>query len=294
MLIPDVISNTLIISAGRLLRLKSSLSSGIVSKLKYANFSKHASPNFLNAHDLPTWRAPCITNGFLEEDVNPDDFVAYQVEYDEYSGSNGAVSLVCSGRTLYNDMYDVGLTLTTGAPVVVIQIVEDEEGKLSRSIEEYTTIAAALNALQDKGADFVGTVAAKLNDRGTAEWLVISSANVLTYEKKGSQDPVKADYKFATLTPSVDGGAITLAATYTDGLGEWVAASGKVEYSVSVNGGAKRTFTADLTAGAKLPTSLTIPGLAVANGSNIDVEVLLTFTGNDNNTYTVSGSAYIA
>ena len=122
------------------------------------------------------------------KDINPDIFKAYEVKH------NQPKDLVCTGRTLYTDVKnDVGLTLASGAPVVVVQIVEDEDGDLDRSIEEYSTISAALNALKDEGKNFQGTIAADLNDKGTAEWIVISSSNVVPYEKKtSSSDSTKA------------------------------------------------------------------------------------------------------
>ena len=45
-----------------------------------------------------------------------------------------------------------------------------------------------------------------------------------------------------------------------------------------------------------LKTVMTVPGLTVKNGSNLEINVVVTFkgTGNDTNTYTVSGTCYIA
>ena len=108
------------------------------------------------------------------EDIDPSVFNAFQVTF-----GRGKV-LTASGRTLYtNAGGDVGLTITTGAPVVVLQ--KDAKGNLS--VEDYTTIAAALDALEDSDA-FVGTIAAKLNEKGTAEWLVLSSSVQLTEDNK--------------------------------------------------------------------------------------------------------------
>ena len=122
------------------------------------------------------------------KDINPDVYKAYEIKHVT------AKDLVCTGRTLYTDVKnDVGLTLASGAPVVVVQITEDEDGDKDCSIEEYSTIAAALNALKNEGKGFQGTIAADLNDKGTAEWIVISSSNVVPYEKKtSSSDSTKA------------------------------------------------------------------------------------------------------
>ena len=109
----------------------------------------------------------------------------------------------------------MGLTLASGAPVVVVQIVEDEDGDLDRSIEEYSTISAALNALKDEGKNFQGTIAADLNDKGTAEWIVISSSNVVPYEKKtSSSDSTKAG-KLDVTTVEYASGAYNVTATVT-------------------------------------------------------------------------------
>lgn len=45
-----------------------------------------------------------------------------------------------------------------------------------------------------------------------------------------------------------------------------------------------------------LKTVMTVPGLTVKNGSNLEINVMVTFkgTGTDTNTYTVSGTCYIA
>ena len=119
--------------------------------------------------------------------IDPDLFDVYQVQH-----LGGGVDLVCSGRTLYAHATDVGLTLTTGAPVIVMQAVEGEDltakGDVSLSIEEYSSIAAALNALEYEGKNFVGTIAADLNDRGTAEWIVISVGDLYDYVAKGAPE----------------------------------------------------------------------------------------------------------
>ena len=45
-----------------------------------------------------------------------------------------------------------------------------------------------------------------------------------------------------------------------------------------------------------LANTMTVPGLTVKNGSNLEINVVVTFkgTGTDTNTYTVSGTCYIA
>ena len=173
------------------------------------------------------------------KDINPDIFKAYEVKH------NQPKDLVCTGRTLYTDVKnDVGLTLASGAPVVVVQIVEDEDGDLDRSIEEYSTIAAALNALKNEGKGFQGTIAADLNDKGTAEWIVISSSNVVPYEKKtSSSDSTKAG-KLDVTTVEYASGAYNVTATVTKEL------KGVKSYTVkltTVNGAVIAEKSADVT-----------------------------------------------
>ncbi|WP_419035859.1 S-layer homology domain-containing protein [Dysosmobacter sp.] len=173
------------------------------------------------------------------KDINPDIFKAYEVKH------NQPKDLVCTGRTLYTDVKnDVSLTLASGAPVVVVQIVEDEDGDLDRSIEEYSTISAALNALKDEGKNFQGTIAADLNDKGTAEWIVISSSNVVPYEKKtSSSDSTKAG-KLDVTTVEYASGAYNVTATVTKEL------KGVKSYTVkltTVNGAVIAEKSADVT-----------------------------------------------
>ena len=173
------------------------------------------------------------------KDINPDIFKAYEVKH------NQPKDPVCTGRTLYTDVKnDVGLTLASGAPVVVVQIVEDEDGDLDRSIEEYSTIAAALNALKNEGKGFQGTIAADLNDKGTAEWIVISSSNVVPYEKKtSSSDSTKAG-KLDVTTVEYASGAYNVTATVTKEL------KGVKSYTVkltTVNGAVIAEKSADVT-----------------------------------------------
>ena len=173
------------------------------------------------------------------KDINPDIFKAYEVKH------NQPKDLVCTGRALYTDVKnDVGLTLASGAPVVVVQIVEDEDGDLDRSIEEYSTISAALNALKDEGKNFQGTIAADLNDKGTAEWIVISSSNVVPYEKKtSSSDSTKAG-KLDVTTVEYASGAYNVTATVTKEL------KGVKSYTVkltTVNGAVIAEKSADVT-----------------------------------------------
>ena len=105
-------------------------------------------------------------------DIDPKDFDVYLVQH------TVAKTLKAIGRTLYADFTnttDVGLTLASGAPVIVLQ--EDADGDYS--VEEYTSIAQALDAVEDSD-NYKGVIAAALNDKGTAEFIVLSSATKLS------------------------------------------------------------------------------------------------------------------
>ena len=210
------------------------------------------------------------------KDINPDIFKAYEVKH------NQPKDLVCTGRTLYTDVKnDVGLTLASGAPVVVVQIVEDEDGDLDRSIEEYSTISAALNALKDEGKNFQGTIAADLNDKGTAEWIVISSSNVVPYEKKtSSSDSTKAG-KLDVTTVEYASGAYNVTATVTKEL------KGVKSYTVkltTVNGAVIAEKSADVTGTGDyaVKDTATVP-LTSAQKKAEEANVEFTFFDKDGN-----------
>ena len=63
--------------------------------------------------------------------------------------------------------------------MVVLQ--EDADGDYS--VEEYTSIAQALDAVENSDS-YTGVIAAALNDKGTAEFIVLSSATKLTNNSK--------------------------------------------------------------------------------------------------------------
>ena len=125
-------------------------------------------------------------------------------------------------------------------------------------------------------------------------------------EYEGSKPATKADYTFDGLTAYVDGttGAIKFSTATCADISDWeLGTPATVEYTISVNGGAARTYKQTLTSNVKqyadaaaLAKVMTVPGLTVKNGSNLEINVMVTFTGTngDANTYTVSGTCYIA
>ena len=184
------------------------------------------------------------SNSNFGTDIDPDKFDAYEIPYDN------AKNLKCVGRTLYVSDADVGLTLASGAPVVVLQ--KDAKGKLS--IEEYTTISAALDALEDSSR-FLGVIAADLNDKGTAEWIVIDSATQLTETKKPSGSDA-GELKKAALTKAANG---TLTASWVDD-GKYDGKKVNVTFYQVINGKSyeKETVAQTVGAGADHSTTSTV------------------------------------
>ena len=174
--------------------------------------------------------------------------------YDVYMVTSKDVALKAVGRTLYSsDAKDIGLTLASGAPVVVLQ--PDSDGDLS--IEEYTNIAQALDALENSDK-FEGVIAAALNDKGTAEFIVLSSATQLSptgkddgNNKSGltldsmSYASRKFTVHFTTKGEIPAGTEYTITITNKDG-GKLLTQDGKIANKVGA--GETGTVTADYTA----------------------------------------------
>ena len=182
-----------------------------------------------------------------EEDIDPKDYDVYMVEATK-------AKLKAIGRTLYSNADgDVGLTLVSGAPVIVLQ--EDADGDYS--VEEYTSIAQALDAVENSDS-YTGVIAAALNDKGTAEFIVLSSATKLSptgkdddKNKSGltldsmSYASKKFTVNFTTKGEIADGTEYTITITNKDG-GKLLTQDGKIANKVGA--GETGTVTADYTA----------------------------------------------
>ena len=145
--------------------------------------------------------------------------------------------------------------------MVVLQ--KDADGDLS--VEEYTSIAQAIDALEDvdpdtKDVEFKGVIAAVLNDKGTAEFLVLSSATQLSPTGKDDGNK-KANVKALDATAKT--GEIEVTVT----LSANAAADKKVDVTLKVlNGGTwvdVDTYTVEITKGSD-NGKVTIDGLADA------------------------------
>ena len=106
----------------------------------------------------------------------------------QYIGGTGTYNLTVAGRTLYSHTNDAGLTLETGAPVIVVQEEVSNTGITRLTYTAYTTISQALDSLNDK-TDFEGWISAVLNDKGTAEYIVINSADAIGFDSDDGSRP---------------------------------------------------------------------------------------------------------
>ena len=90
-------------------------------------------------------------------------------------------------------MYDVGLTIASDAIIVVVQREETTGGDIL--VEDYTTFTQAVDALEDadnnpdNGVQFKGEISAVLNDRGTAEFVVLKSTTPVDVEDDDHSTP---------------------------------------------------------------------------------------------------------
>ena len=147
-----------------------------------------------------------------QTEMDPADFSAYTLQY------KLANTLTVVGRTLYtSNAKDQGLTLEEGAPVIVVQTETYTGGEPAKVVyEEYSSIDQALEALNNKNA-FKGWISAVLNEKGTAKYIVLNSADAVSITTDGgdSKDPttsvtaVTASYSAGSITVNLTGAAST-------------------------------------------------------------------------------------
>ncbi len=106
----------------------------------------------------------------------------------QFVGAPKTYNLTVAGRTLYAHTNDAGLTLETGAPVIVVQEEVSNTGITRLTYTAYTTISQALDSLNDK-TDFEGWISAVLNDKGTAEYIVINSKDAIGFDSDDGSTP---------------------------------------------------------------------------------------------------------
>ena len=241
--------------------------------------------------------------GDIETAVNDNDTVL--LEMVETKTVNNALDkkLTLKGSTLYDaTSAKLGVAVDDDTNIVFIQKNDNKE---TTSFETgVKALETALKNLNEVSKDTYSYEFSAYIEDGIATTVVIRDLTAGEYE--GSKPATKADYTFDGLTAYVDGttGAIKFSTATCADISDWeLGTPATVEYTISVNGGAARTYKQTLTSNVKLYADaaalakvMTVPGLTVKNGSNLEINVVVTFkgTGTDTNTYTVSGTCYIA
>ena len=114
-----------------------------------------------------------------KEYTNPKEYAenykVYLVDVDEETG----LKTNTAGNTMWINVEgatDNGLTINAGAPIIVVQDVVNEKGDVVETeVEVYTNFNAAFKALAKEDM-FKGQIGAVLNEKGTAEYVVLNSA----------------------------------------------------------------------------------------------------------------------
>ena len=241
--------------------------------------------------------------GDIETAVNDNDTVLLEMVKTKLVDNALDKKLTLKGSTLYDaTSAKLGVAVDDDTNIVFIQKNDNKE---TTSFETgVKALETALKNLNEVSKDTYSYEFSAYIEDGIATTVVIRDLTAGEYE--GSKPATKADYTFDGLTAYVDGttGAIKFSTATCADISDWeLGTPATVEYTISVNGGAARTYKQTLTSNVKLYADaaalakvMTVPGLTVKNGSNLEINVVVTFkgTGTDTNTYTVSGTCYIA
>ena len=253
---------------------------------------------------LSTVKKEYITSfGDIETAVNDNDTVLLEMVETKTVHNALDKKLTLKGSTLYDaTSAKLGVAIDDDTNIVFIQKNDNKE---TTSFETgVKALETALKNLNEVSKDTYSYEFSAYIEDGIATTVVIRDLTAGEYE--GSKPATKADYTFDGLTAYVDGttGAIKFSTATCADISDWeLGTPATVEYTISVNGGAARTYKQTLTSNVKLYADaaalakvMTVPGLTVKNGSNLEINVVVTFkgTGTDTNTYTVSGTCYIA
>ena len=239
----------------------------------------------------------------IETAVNDNDTVLLEMVETKTVHNALTKKLTLKGSTLYDaTSAKLGVAVDDDTNIVFIQKNDNKE---TTSFETgVKALETALKNLNEVSKDTYSYEFSAYIEDGIATTVVIRDLTAGEYE--GSKPATKADYTFDGLTAYVDGttGAIKFSTATCADISDWeLGTPATVEYTISVNGGAARTYKQTLTSNVKLYADaaalakvMTVPGLTVKNGSNLEINVVVTFkgTGTDTNTYTVSGTCYIA
>ena len=234
----------------------------------------------------------------IETAVNDNDTVLLEMVKTKLVDNALTKKLTLKGSTLYDaTSAKLGVAIDDDTNIVFIQKNDNKE---TTSFETgVKALETALKNLNEVSKDTYSYEFSAYIEDGIATTVVIRDLTAGEYE--GSKPATKADYTFDGLTAMVDGtGAIKFSEATCAAISGWALGTpATVEYTISVNGSAARTYKQTLTstlAMSDLANTMTVPGLTVKNGSNLEINVVVTFkgTGTDTNTYTVSGTCYIA
>ena len=234
----------------------------------------------------------------IETAVNDNDTVLLEMVETKTVYNALDKKLTLKGSTLYDaTSAKLGVAVDDDTNIVFIQKNDNKE---TTSFETgVKALETALKNLNEVSKDTYSYEFSAYIEDGIATTVVIRDLTAGEYE--GSKPATKADYTFDGLTAYVDGnGAIKFSEATCAAISGWdLGTPATVEYTISVNGSAARTYKQTLTSSVAmsgLAGTMTVPGLTVKNGSNLEINVVVTFkgTGTDTNTYTVSGTCYIA
>ena len=236
--------------------------------------------------------------GDIETAVNDNDTVLLEMVETKTVHNALNKKLTLKGSTLYDaTSAKLGVAVDDDTNIVFIQKNDNKE---TTSFETgVKALETALKNLNEVSKDTYSYEFSAYIEDGIATTVVIRDLTAGEYE--GSKPATKADYTFDGLTAYVnDNGAIKFSEATCAAISGWeLGTPATVEYTISVNGSAARTYKQTLTSSVAmsgLADTMTVPGLTVKNGSNLEINVVVTFkgTGTDTNTYTVSGTCYIA
>ena len=234
----------------------------------------------------------------IETAVNDNDTVLLEMVKTKLVDNALTKKLTLKGSTLYDaTSATLGVAVDDDTNIVFIQKNDNKE---TTSFETgVKALETALKNLNEVSKDTYSYEFSAYIEDGIATTVVIRDLTAGEYE--GSKPATKADYTFDGLTAYVnDNGAIKFSEATCAAISGWeLGTPATVEYTISVNGSAARTYKQTLTSSVAmsgLAGTMTVPGLTVKNGSNLEINVVVTFkgTGTDTNTYTVSGTCYIA
>ena len=234
----------------------------------------------------------------IETAVNDNDTVLLEMVETKTVHNALDKKLTLKGSTLYDaTSAKLGVAVDDDTNIVFIQKNDNKE---TTSFETgVKALETALKNLNEVSKDTYSYEFSAYIEDGIATTVVIRDLTAGEYE--GSKPATKADYTFDGLTAYVnDNGAIKFSEATCAAISGWeLGTPATVEYTISVNGSAARTYKQTLTSSVAmsgLAGTMTVPGLTVKNGSNLEINVVVTFkgTGTDTNTYTVSGTCYIA